>query len=259
MTEGRREMDIFLGDFSEEDGMATFTLKVGEKEKKAYLPLGMMAEEVGNMLLYERELYSEAPVLDYIYANEFSTISQESFSKGDYLIALDENGKKRGSFVVSQENPEALELEAINLSSPLPGIALRKKKGIEVSIAASLLLPFSISVLEAKVAFFTSVYPLIPVISAGINMDNGISPYFGVGGKLLFPLSSLWSDLPVIRNIAVEGEVDLMVSPGREGSLGGRWSIGARYSFHPSLFLSLSYGQGSGSLTRVALAFGGVI
>ena len=161
--------------------------------------------------------------------------------------------------MVSQENPEALELEAINLSSPLPGIALRKKKGIEVSIAASLLLPFSLSVLEAKVAFFTSVYPLIPVISAGINRDYGISPYFGVGGKLMFPLSSLWSDLPVIRNIAVEGEVDLMVYPGREGSLGGRWSIGARYSFHPSLFLSLTYGQGSGSLTRVALAFGGVI
>ena len=55
--------------------------------------------------------------------------------------------------MVSQENPEALELEAINLSSPLPGIALRKKKGIEVSFAASLLLPFSLSLLRNLLMF----------------------------------------------------------------------------------------------------------
>lgn len=242
VTEGRREVDIIFDSFTLEEELATFSISVDGERSETTLPVQYIEDEIRNILFYSHALFSKSESkLDYVSNLSFSTISSPNLKKGNLVFAEDEKGKKRGVFVASLFHGEVWELDAMYLLSVFPGMKLEKGKGMDVDVTYSISPKTLFMSTEAGVSFYTPLYPLLPYVSLGMDIERGISyGYMGLGGRTMFNLSSLWGQIPFVKNMAIDGRVQLLLKVKDKVEFGGRWSV--RGIWRPVSWFSLSLG-----------------
>ena len=256
-TKGRRDVDVLFDSFSLEDGIVSFSISVENERHETIVPLSYMEKEIRNMLFYSQPLFSESEMkLDYVSSLSYSTISSPSLKRGDVVFAEEEKGNKRGVFVVSDKHSDALKLDALYISSPFPGMKIEKGKGIETTLFYSVS-PSSRSMsLEGGVSFYTPIYPLLPHVALGFDIENGgLVPLLAMGGRTMFNLSSLWGDVPFLRNMALDGKVEVIFRIKNKMEISGRWSVCGeiRPNSWLSLFLGYTYDAYLGTMFSLSL------
>lgn len=241
-TNGRRDVDVLFDSFSLEDDLVSFSISVGNEKYETTVPLSYMEQEIRNMAFYSQPLFSESEMkLDYVSSLSYSTISSPSLKRGNVVFALEETGRKRGVFVASSKHKDAFELDALYLSSPFPGMKIEKGKGIETSVSYSIS-PYTLGMsLEGGVSFYTPFYPFLPYVGLGFDVERReIVSFLAMGGRTMFNFSSLWGDVPVLRNMSLDGRVEVLFRIKNKVELGGRWSMTG--VIRPLSWLSLSLG-----------------
>ncbi|MGN1190991.1 MAG: hypothetical protein ACI4SL_11430 [Candidatus Ornithospirochaeta sp.] len=261
ITEGRRDADIIFDSFSLENDLVSFSISVDGERSDTTVPLTFMEKEIRNMLFYSQPLFSESENrLDYVSILSYSTVSSPDLRKGSVVFVKDEKDSTRGVFVASSKHNEAFELDALYLSSVLPGMKLEKGRGIEFDTSYSISLTTLAMSLETGVSFYTPIYPLLPYFSVGVDLNSLQNGFFlGVGGRTMFCLSSLWGDIPIVRNITVDGKVELLLRFGDEINLGGRWNMSGVWRPLSWLNLSLGYTYDSYLGNMISLSLGALI
>lgn len=259
MVDARKDVDVSFSSFSLLDGdLASFEISVNGKVLSAKVPIEVMISEIKNILLYEEELFSEEPRIDYMTNGSFSSLGNY-WKKGNLLVAKDRKNKSRGVFVVSDKYEDAVQLEAIYLSSPLTGLPLEKKTGLLLTTSMCYLPSLRTFGAQLDSSFYTPLYPLLPTLS--LSYDHGIktSPFrIGVGGKVIFNLSSVYPSVPVIKNVSFGGGVSLYFSI-PDFKVSGSWSLGVMFMVNGSLSLGISYTEDSRVKSRVAASIGVLI
>ena len=256
-TKGRRDADIVLDSFVFSDDLVSFSLSIGESTYNTTVPSSYLEEEIGNMLYYSPYLYSTSEMrLDYISDLSYSTAAS-SLNRGDVLFLEEEEGKDRGVFVSSSKHDDAFELDALYLSSPFPGMKMEKGKGVETTLSQSLSLEKRGMSTEAGVSFYTPLYPLLPYVGMGFDCVGGtVSGFLSLGGRTAFYLSSLWDDVPIVKNISIDGKVEMLIKYRGKVEMGGRWNISGVYRPMSWLSLSLGYTSDADLGNMVSLSLG---
>ena len=256
-TKGRRDADIVLDSFVFSDDLVSFSLSIGESTYNTTVPSSYLDEEIGNMLYYSPYLYSTSEMrLDYISDLSYST-SASSLNRGNVLFLEEEGGKDRGVFVSSSKHDDAFELDALYLSSPFPGMKMEKGKGVETTLSQSLSLEKRGMSTEAGVSFYTPLYPLLPYVGLGFDYVGGtVSGFLSLGGRTAFYLSSLWDDVPIVKNISIDGRVEMLIKYRGKVEMGGRWNISGVYRPMSWLSLSLGYTSDADLGNMVSLSLG---
>lgn len=256
----RKDKDIEVKDFSLSGDVASFTFDIEGKALECFVPSSGIESEIRNILFYESSLFLDAPILDYVSEGSYSTLAVDSFSRGDLLYLKNGKGEKKGLFVVSSEHEDALELEALHLSSPLPGMKIEKAKGISFAIVSQFSLSGASFSLDGSVSLYSFLYPVLPMFSIGFTSTSlGVSPRLGFGGKTAFPLSMLLDSVPFVRNVSLEASVEGLVEYRSAFVFSGRWSLAASYALSPSFSISLIYSHHSEDGAAAGFAIGGVL
>ncbi|MDD6841563.1 MAG: hypothetical protein PUD65_09690 [Spirochaetales bacterium] len=260
-TKGRRDVDVLFDSFSLEDDIVSFSINVEDERYETTVPVSYMEKEIRNMLFYSQPLFSESEMkLDYVSSLSYSTISSPTLKRGDVVFAEEEKGNKRGVFVASAKHGDAFELDALYLSSPFPGMKIEKGKGVETSLSYSIS-PSTLDMsLEGGVSFYTPIYPLLPHIALGFDIEYGVFvPLLVMGGRTMFNFSSLLGSVPFLKNMALDGKVEVIFRIKNKMEISGRWSMCGVIRPNTWLSLSLGYTYDAYLGTMVSLSLGALI
>ena len=260
-TKGRRDVDVLFDSFSLEEDMASFSINVEDERYETTVPVSYMEKEIRNMLFYSQPLFSESEMkLDYVSSLSYSTISSPTLKRGDVVFAEEEKGNKRGVFVASSKHGDAFELDALYLSSPFPGMKIEKGKGVETTLSYSIS-PSTLDMsLEGGVSFYTPIYPFLPHVALGFDIENGVFvPLLVMGGRTMFNFSSLLGSVPFLKNMALDGKVEVIFRIKNKMEISGRWSMCGVIRPNAWLSLSLGYTYDAYLGTMVSLSLGALI
>ena len=261
ITKGRRDVDVLFDSFSLEDDIVSFSINVEDERYETTVPVSYMEKEIRNMLFYSQPLFSESEMkLDYVSSLSYSTISSPTLKRGEVVFAEEEKGNKRGVFVASSKHGDAFELDALYLSSPFPGMKIEKGKGVETTLSYSIS-PSTLDMsLEGGVSFYTPIYPLLPHIALGFDIENGgFVPLLVMGGRTMFNFSSLLGSVPFLKNMALDGKVEVIFRIKNKMEISGRWSMCGVIRPNTWLSLSLGYTYDAYLGTMVSLSLGALI
>lgn len=259
--EGRRDVNVVFDSFSLENDLVSFSLSVDDECYNTTVPIKYLEKEIKNILFYSQPLFSPSDnKLDYISDLSFSTISSPFLKRGDLVFVKDEKNNNRGVFVAFYKHKDAVDLDALYLSSPFPGMKIEKARGIEAGVSYSVS-PFTYNMsIESGVSFYTPLYPLLPYCSVGSDIERGKSIFFlGVGGRTMFNLSSLWGDVPILKNMSIDGKVELILRIKEKVEIKSRWNINGVW--RPLSWLSISLGYTYDAIYKdmVSLSLGALI
>ena len=261
ITKGRRDVDVLFDSFSLEDDIVSFSINIEDERYETTVPVYYMKKEIRNMLFYSQPLFSESEMkLDYVSSLSYSTISSPTLKRGDVVFAEEEKGNKRGVFVASAKHGDAFELDALYLSSPFPGMKIEKGKGVETSLSYSIS-PSTLDMsLEGGVSFYTPIYPFLPHVALGFDIENGVFvPLLVMGGRTMFNFSSLLGSVPFLKNMALDGKVEVIFRIKNKMEISGRWSMCGVIRPNTWLSLSLGYTYDAYLGTMVSLSLGALI
>ena len=83
-----------------------------------------------------------------------------------------------------------------------------------------------------------------------------VSGFLSLGGRTSFYLSSLWDDVPIVKNISIDGRVEMLIKYRGKVDMGGRWNISGVYRPMSWLSLSLGYTSDADLGNMVSLSLG---
>ena len=261
ITKGRRDVDVLFDSFSLEDDIVSFSINIEDERYETTVPVYYMEKEIRNMLFYSQPLFSESEMkLDYVSSLSYSTISSPTLKRGDVVFAEEEKGNKRGVFVASAKHGDAFELDALYLSSPFPGMKIEKGKGVETTLSYSIS-PSTLDMsLEGGVSFYIPIYPFLPHVALGFDIENGVFvPLLVMGGRTMFNFSSLLGSVPFLKNMALDGKVEVIFRIKNKMEISGRWSMCGVIRPNTWLSLSLGYTYDAYLGTMVSLSLGALI
>lgn len=239
----------------EEDGLVSFSFTLDDKEFSSTVAPAFLAEEVSNMLFYERSLYADGEVLDYVYSNSYSFTPEGSYHVGDVLKAFDQDGRTRGTFYVDKIYENAVVLRPLYLADVRPGMKLEKAFPLRFSIFASTDFKLLRKNVEVFFQYPTVTYPVHPTLSLVMDEQNGKSIMalgFGVGSD--FSFASLFPEaFSLLRNASLRGDAEFLLC--QDGTTQGRFHV--LLDTAVTSHLTLGVGLVAYGLSAYGVGFGG--
>lgn len=217
------------------DDIVTLTLLLENKELKTTFPLKGIEKEIKNMLFYEKSLYRESPVLEYVYSSSYSAKLGESYRRGTMLECRDLNNTLRGLFKVSGNYDEESEFRGEFLRNPLPGMKIKKAPSLSWDLSYYTQFnnthSLSLSLYDSSL-----IYPFYPIIGVDgkFNKTNS-SIFFSIGIGSKFSFASFFSNIPFIKDLSINASALL--------HLGYTTKVG--FDFSSSYSINLLYSPSS--------------
>ena len=274
-TYGRGDIDFNASSYVEEDfedgnTRASFLLSFSGKEVLVEFYgdgrenlLSSLDESVRSILFYEESLYSDSGfTLGYVLDSSYSLLSESSIRRGTRLRAVDNLGRTRGLFEVSDNYSGAVTLEPVYLDDPYPGMRLDPEGEWKLSGSLSTGFNFSSPELFGMISLGRSdlIYPFVPIVSFAYRYSGGQSDvYGGIGLEAYMNLSRLFPSVnfTLLQEGRIGGSVSVLVGGGTGGfDWRSVFSIFYEHRALPSFFWRLGYQNLQGTHMLV-LGFGG--
>lgn len=236
----RKEPIVVISDYREEEEVIYCTLSINGKNVDFVSPGKYFSNTIDSVFYYEKSLYEDGEILDYIYKGTFSSVSLSNPKRGQNYAVLSPEGKARALFLVDSVYDNAAVLSPFRLSDLLPGMKLERVNDFSLSIKA--FSDIKLRSCGASVSLFYSslIYPLIPFVEFTWIGGSGNSFYSLIGASVFFSLGRVWSGIPVIRNIVVSGDVALGAQYSSSLKFTGKYSVNLSYTFTRYFSLSAS-------------------
>ena len=259
-TYGRGDLEFTASGYSEDSTLfpgktlASFMLSFSGKEIKVEFLggtreelLSSLAEEMRNLLMYEVTLYSgEGPRLDYITGGSYSFLADRHYRRGTRLKAVDTLGRVRGVFETGEVFDEAVVLDPVYLSDPLPGMQLEDagewKTMLTFASGFDAERPEMLGLLS--IGRTDIVYPFVPLISAAYRYYDGESfIYGGIGLEAYLNLSRIFPSVSftLVEEGRIGGSVSLLLGYGESFDWRAVFSVFYEHRAAPSFFWRLGY------------------
>ncbi len=252
----RSETEVSVDKYEIDEGVVSITLSFSEKSIILKAPEGDIESEITALFYYEESLMEEGARLDYIYKESFSSISLENAKRGQNYALLGKSGKTEALFTAGGVYEEAVTLRPYWLSSPLPGMRLERINGFSLSMRAFSNTKFTSYGTSLSLYYSTFTYPLVPFIEAAVIYDGSFGCVVSGGFSSSFSLASVWPDIPIVRNLSVEGQAALGWRFGSSPALSSEALVALKWAFSRVFSLSLGVVNYSGT-NYVLLGCGG--
>ncbi len=238
----RNSLDITITDLSESDGI--ISMKVSWNEKSVNITVGeeYLEDELESLFYYEDALFEEGGRLDYIYRSSFSSVTLTGAKLGQNYRVIGESGKTEALLTVSSVYDNAVVFTPVFLSSPLPGMKIEREGDFSLRLGAFSNLSFTSFGASLSAYYSSLVYPVIPLLEVSVMKAGRTTAARALLGiRSDFHLSSVWSDIPVVKNFSLGGEAALGVAVnGKKAALSTSFSFDVTYNF--SRIFSVSAG-----------------
>lgn len=231
----RKDIDITIDKINLTDSDISFLINYGEKSIEFSSPTSLFQSEVNNLFYYEEELYLGGEQLDYIYSSSFSSVSLLKAKKGDIYSLRNNEGKKEALFVVSSLYDDATVLRALYQKNPKVGMRLKKENNFSFSLNAFSNIKFSDYGAMFNIYYSTFTFPFVPYFSVIYRSVGEAKIIPALGLKSEFVFSTVWSDVPFIRNMKLSGEVGLGLSLSKKTQLLGTYSVTLSAALSPNI------------------------
>ncbi len=254
----RNSLDITITDVSESDGVVNATFGWNEKSVDITVPVEYLEDELESLFYYEDALFEEGERLDYIYFSSFSSVTLLNAKRGQNYRVIGESGKTEALLRVSSVYDNAVVFTPVYLSSPLPGMKIERVSDFSLKAGAFSDLSFSSPGAFISAYYSSLVYPVIPLLEvSAVKAGKTMTARALLGLRCDFHLSSVWSDIPVVKNLSLGGEASLGVAlNGRKTALSTSFSFDLTYAF--SRIFSVSGGLKNYDGTNyISLSIGG--
>ncbi len=254
----RNSLDITITDVSESDGVVNATFGWNEKSVDITVPVEYLEDELESLFYYEDALFEEGERLDYIYFSSFSSVTLLNAKRGQNYRVIGESGKTEALLRVSSVYDNAVVFTPVYLSSPLPGMKIERASDFSLKAGAFSDLSFSSPGAFISAYYSSLVYPVIPLLEvSAVKAGKTMTARALLGLRCDFHLSSVWSDIPVVKNLSLGGEASLGVAlNGRKTALSTSFSFDLTYAF--SRIFSVSGGLKNYDGTNyISLSLGG--
>lgn len=271
LSRGRGELSFELSAYSEQessdgiDRVISFTLSFEEKSYDVQIPMKQGEEEsaifneIEAILFYEPLLMEEGDLLDYIYKGSYSFIPENDYRLGSYLILVDDDGRKRGSFEVSGQYSEALMLSPVWLDSPYPGMKLKKGSDWRYSLSFASSFTFRNMIASAELGYSSLLYPFIPKLSFVYSYENGNSLFYGgIGAEASIGLGKLFNTgFTLIEEGRVGAGASLLLGGGSGFAISAVLEAYYEHWILPELNWRLGYKMLPGKISGMMVSIGG--
>lgn len=233
----RREIEVKVENYALEDDVISLSLSFSDKSILVKAPIDDIEGEIKALFYYEESLMEEGARLDYIYKESFSSITIDGARVGQNYALEGADGKTEALFTVSGVYDDAVTLRPYYLSFPLPGMKLERINDFSLSLRVFSNPVFTSYGTSLSLYYSTCLYPLVPFVETAVIYDGSISCVLSAGLSASFTFSSVWPDIPIVKNLSVEGQFAL---GGRFGGNNGlssealaalKWTEGRVFSF----------------------------
>lgn len=254
----RREIDVVISEVVKGEDELTFTVSYNDVTKEIKTREEYLEEDILSLFYYEESLFEEGERLDYIYKNSFSSVTATKARKGSNWVVIGSSGKSEALLRTTEVYEDVIVMRPYFLSSPLPGMKIKRINDSSLSLKAFSTLTFLRYGASLSLSYSSICYPFIPFIQvAAVRNTSGVFSYYAlIGVSASFALSSVWPDIPVIRNLSFKGEAALGALYSTSLSYGAEWGFECTYTFTRVLSLSLGLVNYSG-VNYFSLALGG--
>lgn len=244
----RKELDVVIENVNEEEDSLSFTVSYDGKIREINTKREYLKEDIASLFYYEESLFEEGERLDYIYNNSFSSVTALKARRGSNWAVIGSSGKTEALLRASEVYDEAIVMRPYFLSNPLPGMKIKRINDFSLSLKAFSTLTFLRYGASLSLSYSSICYPLIPFMQvAAVRSVSGVFSYYALlGVSASFSLSSLWPDIPVIKNLSIKGEVALGALYSTSLSYSAEWGIDCSYTFSRIFSLSLGLVNYSG-------------
>ena len=231
----RKDIDITIDKINLTDSDISFLINYKEKSIEFSSPISLFQSELNNLFYYEEELYWGGEQLDYIYSSSFSSVSLIKAKKGDIYSLRNNEGKKEALFVVSSLYDDATVLRALYQKDPKVGMGLKKENNFSFSLNAFSNIKFSDYGAIFNIYYSTFTFPFVPYFSVIYRSvgEAKVIPVLGLKSEFVF--STVWADVPFIRNMKLSGEVGLGLSLSKKTQLLGTYSVTLSATLSPNI------------------------
>ena len=238
----RNSLDITITDLSESDGVISATLGWNDRSVNITVGEEYLEDELESLFYYEDALFEDGGRLDYIYRSSFSSVTLSGARLGQNYRVLGESGKTEALLRVSSVYDNAVVFTPVFLSSPLPGMKIERASDFSLKLGAFSNLSFSSFGASLSAYYSSLIYPVIPLLEVSVMKEGKtMAARALLGIRCDFHLSSVWSDIPAVKNFSLGGEALLGVAvKGKRAALSTSFSFDVTYSF--SRIFSLSAG-----------------
>ncbi len=254
----RRELDVVISDVREDDDAISFTVSYDGKSKEIETEREYLEKDIKSLFYYEESLFEDDARLDYIYNNSFSSITVGKAGRGTNWAVIGTSGKTEALLRTTEVYDGVIVMRPYFLSSPLPGMRMKRINDFSLSLKAFSTLTLKRFGASLSLSLSSVCYPLIPFIQAAVLRDAyGVFSYYALLGiSASFNLSSVWPDIPLIRNISFSGEVAFGGVYSTSLTYGAEWAFDCTYTFSRIFSISLGLVNYSG-VNYYSLSLGG--
>ncbi len=254
----RRELDVLISDVREDDDAISFTVSYDGKSKEIETNREYLEKDIKSLFYYEESLFEEGARLDYIYNNSFSSVTAGKARRGTNWAVIGTSGKTEALLRTTEVYDGVIVMRPYFLSNPLPGMRVKRINDFSLSLKAFSTLTLKRYGASLSLSLSSVCYPIIPFIQGAVLRNAyGVFSYYGlVGISASFNLSSVWPDIPVIRNISFSGEAAFGGVYSTSLTYGAEWAFDCTYTFSRIFSLSLGLVNYSG-VNYYSLTLGG--
>ncbi len=251
--------DIVIEDVVSEGDYVRFTAVVGDRSFSFISPSDMLEEEIASLFFYEESLFSDGERLDYIYGSSFSSVTLEQAHTGENYRVYGASGKTEALMKVTSIHGEAVVFTPYYSSHPLPGMKIGRISDISLLLKFFSGMKFTSYGLSFAASSSKYLYPLSPLLEVSLmRSGNAFHALLHAGLSAEFCFSSVWPDVPVLRNLRLTGSA----GAGGRCSQEGDFSLSSMFSLDLTLsvsrFVSVSVGlAGYNGENCVSLSVGG--
>lgn len=255
----RNALDITLSGVKEESGVIRMNVSWSGRSEDIAVPAEYIEDELESLFYYEDELFEEGERLDYIYSTSFSSTTLSSASRGQNYCVVGESGRSEALLIVSSVYDNGVIFTPVYLSSPLPGMRIERVN--DFTLRLRVFSDFSFSSIGSSLSVYYSsiIYPVIPFLEASVITTGGkdVSSGAFLGFRCDFALSSVWSDVPVVKNLSLSGEASIGAAVnGMKIALSASYAFETTYTFSRIFSLSLGLRNYDGT-NYLCVALGG--
>ena len=254
----RNSLDISITDITESDGTLSFEVSWNDRSVNITVGEEYLEDELESLFYYEDALFEEGERLDYIYRSSFSSVTLTGARLGQNYRVTGESGKTEALLTVSSVYDNAVVFTPVFLSSPLPGMKIERAGDFSLKLGAFSNFSFTSFGASLSAYYSSLVYPVIPLLEVSVmNAGRTVSARALLGIRCDFHLSSVWSDIPVVKNLSLGGEALLgFAVKGKKAALSTSFSFDVTYTF--SRIFSVSAGLKNYDGTNcISLSLGG--
>ena len=254
----RKELETVISNVREEDRALSFTVSYDGKSKEIETEREYLDEDMKSLFYYEESLFEDGERVDYIYNNSFSSVTAGKARKGTNWAVIGTSGKTEALLRTTEVYDGVIVMRPYFLSSPLPGMRVKKINDFSLSLKAFSTLTLKNYGASLSLSVTSVSYPIIPFIQVAVlrNASGVFSYYALLGINASFYLSSVWPDIPLIRNLSLSAEASLGGIYSTSFSWGAEWAFDCTYTFSRIFSLSLGLVNYSGE-NYFSLTLGG--